>query len=156
MDNQDKINFIEVSVKGKSDAIWLPLKAKLLESVNSILDTVIDSKENTTIKEEVKELTSCLLKYAKAKLNNPAIENQKLLAEIETLYTKKNKEIAETRKINAEATAIEFQNKINSLSLSLQLAKVLMISSEDEGAILYVKEIDGLIDVVKSIKGITN
>lgn len=154
MAEKDKDNFIEISVKGKSEALWPLLKDKLMATINNLLDTVVDQDSNSTIKDEAKEMAGLVVKYAKAKLKNPEIENNKLLAEIDNLYATKNKQIAETRKINAEAQAIELQNKIKSLILSLELSKVILVNSKDEQAIVFLKEVDGFINIMGKLKGL--
>ena len=144
--------FVEVSVQGKSEVLWVALKQKLLASVNSFLDTVIDKNTGNTIKEEAQELTSLLLKFAKDHLSKPGLENQKIIAEIEELYSSRNKKIAETRKINAEAGSIELKNRVNSLKISLGLTKVLMVGSTDENAVVFFKEIDSLLSMIDNLK----
>lgn len=155
MSDGENINYVEISVKGKSDLLWEKLRPKLHEAVNKFLDTVVDSSRKTTIRDEAKELTSSLLKYAKAKLNKPELENQKILAEIDNLYSSKQKDIAEARKIHAEADAIEFQNALNNLRMSLMLTKALLISNKDTNSILFIKEIEGLTEVVNTIKALS-
>ena len=141
-------SYIEVTVKGNSNELWTRLRQKLFEAVNNLLDTVVDERSGNTLREEAKEFSSLLLKFAKDHLNRPGLENQKIMAEIECLYSAKHKTLAETRKIHAEAGSIELQNRINALKLSLGVSKMLMIGLTDEKSILFLNEIDSLLELI--------
>ncbi|KOH42628.1 hypothetical protein NC99_45570 [Sunxiuqinia dokdonensis] len=93
-----------------------------------------------------------MIHFGKEKLKKASIENEKLNAEIEEIYTKIKKEKAETRKINAVADKINLENQLRAIRISLGSAKALMIGSEDNEDILFIKRIDAFLDVINEIK----
>lgn len=149
---EEKKKLIGVKIKGKSDELWNNLKDKFLLAINDILDTVVDPNQNTTLKDEIKDFSSLLLSYGKNKLAKPGLENQKILAEIELIYTTKMKELAEARKLFAEADRITFETKMKKLKLSLSLFKVLVSGNENEEKILITRQIDMLVRVMNQLE----
>lgn len=79
-----------------------------------------------------------------------AVEVEKLLAEVEHLYAQKQTEMAEARKINAEAESIEFDNKIKLLKFSLNIIKVF---TEQDDFVLFKKAQNILESLDKIEKG---
>lgn len=147
--------FIEVEVEGKDKKTWQNLKAKLIETINKSLDTVINYDNQSTIRDEAKEFTIALLNHAKAKLNRAGVENDKIIAEIELTYSQRSKELAEARKINAEAQAIEFKNAVNNLRLSLSGMKALLIGENDNTDIVFLNQIDFLLNSISENHSLT-
>lgn len=139
---KDKHDYIEVQVVGINKKTWSELKSKLSIAVSKALDTVINYEENTTVREEAKEFASAIIAHAKAKLKKAGVENQKLLAEIDLLYTQNEKERANTRKLNAEANEIEISNMVKSLIISLGGLRALSIGQEEPEDILFIKQIE--------------
>ena len=144
---------LEVQITGKDKGLFKQLRGKLVLAISQSLDTVINYEQETTVKEEAKEFASALIDHAKAKLKKAGIENEKLLVEIDNLYVQREKEIAETRKLNAEAKAIEIQNRIRSLRLSLGGLKAMMIGEEGEEDLVFMKQIDSFLSVLNAIEG---
>ena len=140
--SQDKKTMLRVSVSGKNSVNWSIYKDKFLEKAAGLLDTVINFEDGSTIKEEAKQFSTELLKYAKEKLKEPGIQNQKTLAEIDKIYSEREREFAETRKLNAEAREIELKNKITELKLSLGIMKAMLIGVTDEESIIFLKQIE--------------
>ena len=100
--------FALVSVSGKSPERWLQFRDKLLQALQAVLDTVLDSEEGTTVRDEAQQLTRALLDYAKANLARPGLENDKLEAETRRLFYQGEADRAEARKKNAEAEALAY------------------------------------------------
>ena len=117
--SKESQKFVRVEVAGKSSELWSKLRGKLLEVIDQILDTVIDSDKHTTLKQEAQKFTSAILDYGKQKLAQPGYENEKTIAEVELLYSQKQRELAEARKVNAEADKLELDNTIRKLRVFL-------------------------------------
>lgn len=137
----------KIPIRGKDQKIWSELKGKLMtklaQTVDNTLNSIIDPVEKTTLKEEINQFSHQLLGYAKAKLSEPGISNQKTIAEIETIYARRNREIAETRKIHAEADALEFDMAVKKLKLALGATKVFIAcDKEDQETIIFIKQIE--------------
>lgn len=152
MDNNEKKKVLEVQVVGKNRELWGELRDKLMMAVTKTLDTVINHENNTSIRDEAKEFASALIDHAKAKLKRAGLENEKIIAEIDNLYVRREKELAETRKLNAEAKSIEIKNRIKSLKISLGGMKVLMIGQDGEEDLLFIKQIDAFLNVLNSME----
>lgn len=150
MENNEE--FIQVNLEGKDKDVWNKLREKFISTIEKSLDIIIDYEKNSTIRDEAKIFATELTKYAKAKLSKAGIENEKLISEIELAYTQKSKELAETRKINAEASAIEFNNALNNLKLSLLSMKVMMIGGTSQKDILFIKQIDFFLESLSGSK----
>jgi hypothetical protein len=150
--SESKTKLTKVSLSGADTVLWEKMKPKLLIALDKFLDTVINYDTGASIKQEAQEFTSAMIKYGKAKLEKASIENDKLNAEIEEIYTRIKKDKAETRKINAVADRINFDNQIRALKVSLGGAKALMIGSRNEEDILLVKRLDAFFDVINEFK----
>jgi len=148
----EKKQYLKVETAGKSLALWSSLKEKLLQAIHSFLDTTIDGVDNKTIREEAKVFSHALLKYGKDKLEKAGLENDKILAEVDFLYSQNEKELAEARKLNAEAQKAEFENAISQLQLSLKITRVMLISEPEEEALVLVKNVEQFIEVLDDFK----
>lgn len=142
----------KVSLSGADPILWEKLQSKLLVILDKSLETIINYDTGATIKDEAREFTSAMIHFGKEKLKKASIENEKLNAEIEEIYTKIKKEKAETRRINAVADKINLENQLKAIRISLGSAKALMIGSEDNEDILFIKRIDTFLDVINEIK----
>lgn len=147
-ENSKKI--LNVGVAGKNPETWARLRDKLLEVIENILNTVIDTERNSTLKQEAQKFTSAVLEYGKQKLAQPGHENEKIIAEVDYLYSKKQRELAEARKINAEADKLELENSIRKLKLYLMTAKVIA-TKDDNDDILFIKEINSFLEILNDI-----
>src|SRR5215510_12105862 len=103
----EKKQFVRVDVRGKTTELWQSLRPKLIQAMNEVLDAVIDDEQGTTVRDEMKQLTTALLDYAKANLARPGLENERIEAEIRRLYGQMEIDRAEARKKHAEADTLE-------------------------------------------------
>lgn len=140
----EKKTFIQVDVEGQNSDLWEQLKSKLSSMVLNLLDLKINSNTGANVGEELQKLTTNVLEFANAKLEKPSIENHKLLAEIDSVLANRAKELAEARKLNAEAEQIELNNVCKKLSIAIGAAKVLAQSTNDPQALLFIKSIEEL------------
>jgi len=149
MENPDsKKSFINIQVSGESESLWKQLRHKLILTIDNFLDATIDYENNSSIRDEARKLTSALIDNAKGRLKKPGLENEKLIAEIDNLYLKKEREIAETRKINAQADELEFRNALRRLRLSLGMAKAMMLGEPSEENLLLSQQLDAFIEIL--------
>jgi hypothetical protein len=133
---------VGIKVGGINENLWSKLRSKLIDAINNLLDTEIDGITKTSFGEEIDQFTHSLLQYAKEKLKKPMVDNDKTIAEIQELYSRKQKNLAETRKIHAEAEAMELKNRIRKLKLILNTAKIVLHGNPGEEEILFIKDID--------------
>lgn len=147
-----KNRLTKISVSGADPILWDKLKSKLLLILDKSLDTIINYDTGGTIKDEAREFTTALIEFGKEKLKKASIENEKLNAEIEEIYTRIKKEKAETRKINAIADKINLDNQLRAIRISLGSAKALLIGSEENEDILFIKRVDTFLEVINDMK----
>jgi hypothetical protein len=151
--NTPKPNLLEVRVSGRSLSSWREFRPKLISAINSVLDSVIDHHNETTIRDEAKEFTSALINHAKAKLNKAGLENEKIEAEVRKIVTQIETERAEARKKHAEADSLEFQTAVKKLQFSLMGTKAMLIGDASDEAILFGKQIESFLTSIKEFSG---
>jgi hypothetical protein len=151
-DFSEEKKYLKVDIAGKSPELWNSLREKMIKTIHMFLDTTIDTVDNRTIRDEAKEFTHALLKYGKDKLAKAGHENDKILAEVDLLYSQKERELAEARKLNAEAQKIEFDNAINRLKLSLKMTKVMLIGETGEESLIMLKSVNQFIDILDDFR----
>lgn len=148
----EKKQYLKEETAGKSPELWNSLREKVLQAVHNFLDITIDGVDNKTIREEAKEFSHALLKYGKDKLEKAGLENDKILAEIDLLYSQKEKALAEARKLNAEAQKAEFENAVRQLQLSLKMTKVMLVGEPGGEALILVKSVEQFIKILDDFK----
>lgn len=144
--------YLRIDVGGENDRLWTVLRQKFIRLIEDMLDKEIDPVRHTTFKEEAERFTSALLDYGRSKLQKPGIDNEKKIAEIQELYSQRQKNIAETRKLHAETDAIELANKIRRLKLMLHTAKAIMTGTENNENLLFLKNMDGFLQALNAIE----
>ena len=147
--NEDSKKLVQVEVEGKNPELWQRLKSKLMVAIEKLLDTEANSDTGTTYRDELKEYKNLAINFGKEKLKRPSIENEKIVAEIDLLYSQRQKTLAEARKTNAEAASIETSTTIKKLKIMLLTMKMLVNENKDE--ILFIKEAENLLEIVSSI-----
>jgi len=143
--------FVRVDVRGKTAELWQSLRPKLIQAMNDVLDAVIDDEHGTTVRDEMKQLTTALLDYAKANLARPGLENERIEAEIRRLYGQMEIDRAEARKKHAEADALEFTNKVKKLKFVLGMAKAYMLGEEGEEAVICTAQITAFLETLDNL-----
>lgn len=143
MEEQNK-KILEIQVAGKDLDLWKKLKDKLMDKIPILLNNIIDQDQNSMVRDGAKEFFSVFLDPEKRKFS---LDNEKIFLEIENSY----KSRAEFRKLNAEASAIELQNNIKALKISLGALKVLMIMEQGEEIIIFLKQIDPFLALLERL-----
>ena len=139
---EDQSNkFLKVSITGKDKELFETLREKLIESILNLNENG-NQKIYSSFKTEIVDFFNETLKFGKAYLKKPSYENMKILSEVELNYSKKQKEIAEARKINAEAQRLEFENAMEKIKFQLRL--IIAVSPPeklDSQDLLFIKNI---------------
>lgn len=83
---------------------------KLEKFSEVLLDSEINKRDRTTVRNEVEILTTSVLDAVKAHLADKQVKNEEILAEIQRKMAETDKLRAEARKVHAEADALDIQN----------------------------------------------
>lgn len=86
------------------------IRAKLAQAVSTLLDTVIDAKNDKSVRQVALDLGSDALENLRQRLRAKGLENAKLEADAMLVMAQAEKVYAETRKGHAEAEGIELDN----------------------------------------------
>lgn len=89
----------------------------IVEMATTLLNAQINQRDNTTVKQELEQLTTSVLDNVKAQLASKVIQNEDTIAEIhrklaeaEKLRAEARKTDAEARKTDAEAKTVDLKN----------------------------------------------
>ena len=143
--------FVQINVSGADPALWQRLRSKLFQTLNDLLDAVVDTEQGSTVREEAQQLMLASLGYLKEKLARPGLENDKIEAETRRLYAQMELDRAEARKRHAEAEAIELQTKIRRLRVVLGGAHALLLGEQGEEAVVFVQQIDAFLTTLDKL-----
>ncbi|MBX3322799.1 MAG: hypothetical protein KF757_07390 [Phycisphaeraceae bacterium] len=152
-------DFVRVDVRGKSPSLWAAKRAEfintkipqLIEMMNKFLDTTIDYDEGTTIREEAKRFTSGMLEFARNKLRKEGVEVEKIEAEISEIYAKRLESIARTEKTSSETREKQRSTALKQLCTQLALTRGMLIGDDGEEAMLFGRQIDEFLRLVKEL-----
>lgn len=93
------------------------LRKKIAKAVNDLLDTVVDSEQNTTVKDELGDVTKGAVNYVKEFLRSKKVDNEKIEAETvliieqaRDLYERRQSELADA-KLDREQKLLEIVEK---------------------------------------------
>lgn len=148
----EREGWLQVDVKGKTEAAWARLREKLMLAIGEILDGVTEEHDKSAwFKASAREFTSALLDHAKERLARAGLENAKIEAEVAEIYAKRERELAEARKAHADADAKEFKNSIERLRLMLGATKAMLIGEKGKEALLLGRQLKAFIEVVNGL-----
>jgi len=145
--------YLRIDVMGKSPKSWAELRAKLLSSLYKLIDDISEGQGCSWFEARAAEFSRAILDYAKAKLARPGIENEKTLAEVGDLYAERERKLAETRRIHAQADAQELETELKRLTIALKMTKVMLVGDPGDEAMLFGRQIDGLLAAVDQVRG---
>lgn len=86
------------------------MRKQLASAVTALLDTVIDTSKEKTVRQTSQELTSGALENVRERLRTRGLENAKLEADTVMVLAEAEKLMAEVRKTHAEADGIDIDN----------------------------------------------
>ncbi len=131
----DESELIRFVISGRGDA-WAHLEAKLLGLIDTIVSRVQENPSHSTVAkttgEVVEDISRIATEWARAKLERPTLENQRLRAEIACEFAEAKRRLAETlrieaetRKIDAEAKNIELVALLDNLERLLRITQLM-------------------------------
>lgn len=106
--------------------------ARLETALQHVLDSVIDIKQQKTVREEAQNLISESIKHLKDRLQKQGLENEKITAEVAKLLAEAEKEKAVASKTRAEADALEFATIVKKLRLLLEAQRAMEYGRLDD------------------------
>ncbi|MGF1605852.1 MAG: ORF6N domain-containing protein [Rhodothalassiaceae bacterium] len=112
------------------------LQRRLLAALSALVDTVIDAKSGLTVRHAAAEAGVNAIAHVQQRLKTRGLENDKLSADTQLVLATAEARLADARKTEAEAEAIELQTKIDlvyrlyALSQKLQAADFLTLVEE--------------------------
>lgn len=151
MEEKDEKRLLRIDLVGKDQNLFANLKGKLIKMVDKVLDSSIDVSSDLTVKEELQKFTSLGLNFAESKLKKASIENDQIITEIQEKLSIIQKNKAESRKINATARTIEFDQSLKELTFTLKMTKAIILGEGDDEALAFTKQIDIFLEVIRSL-----
>ena len=128
--------------------LWLPSPVPvphLLNAVDSLLSTVVNPRENITVRDELAEVGSGALGMLKAHLNAKSLENDKIAADtllvLEQIHQIRAKTAAEIRKSDADTETVYLTNLDKRISIVERLLR-LTAELEPNAAATLLRELD--------------
>lgn len=151
MEEKDEKRLLRIDLVGKDQNLFANLKGKLIKMVDKVLDSSLDVSSDLTVKEELQKFTSLGLNFAESKLKKASIENDQIIAEIQEKLSIIQKNKAKSRKINATARTIEFDQSLKELTFTLKMTKAIILGEGDDEALAFTKQIDIFLEVIRSL-----
>lgn len=142
---------IRVDVRGDERRLFQRLRSTLLEKIQQALDTTLDHENDTTVRDELKSLTTHAIEHARERLRKEGLANARIEAEVAEIYARRTKEIADARLTAAHAKGQEQQNALHDLCRHLALTRALLMGDEGREAILFGRQIDAFLEIVKEM-----
>lgn len=151
MEEKEEKRLLRIDLVGKDQNLFANLKGKLIKMVDKVLDSSLDVSSDLTVKEELQKFTSLGLNFAESKLQKASIENDQIIAEIQEKLSLIQKNKAESRKINATARTIEFDQSLKELTFTLKMTKAIILGEGNDEALAFTKQIDIFLEVIRSL-----
>jgi hypothetical protein len=107
------------------------LSGKLQAMMERLLDTVIDTEAQSTVRDEVNTLVAESLRNLKARLGRAGIENEEIAARTAKLLAEAETERSIAAKNRAEANAIEFATFVRKLQLLIEADRAISQQNTD-------------------------
>lgn len=125
MSEPSKGEILQIDLVGNDPELFKQLSSSLTDTITNILGKLSDTKVSPTTSSVVDEIVNASRTYVEAKLKEPSIKNQKLLAEITELYAETENKIAAARETNAKAEKVELENIEKRLELAIKMVSML-------------------------------
>ncbi|GBE29645.1 ORF6N domain protein [bacterium BMS3Bbin04] len=113
---------------------------KLQRALEHVLDSVVDTQKQTTVRQEAQTLISESIQHLKERLKSRGLENEEITAHITKLLAEAEKERALAAKTRVETETLEFALIVKKLRLLLEVQKTLDSDNLD-GFIGTLKEL---------------
>lgn len=115
-----------------------PLTHRLQRAIDGLLDTIIDHRAATTVRDEAQALLSHALQHLKDRLGRQGLENEAIAARAAKLMADAEVSKATAAKTHAEAGEIELRLLARRLRLVIEAERAM--AAEDIGGFLVVLE----------------
>jgi hypothetical protein len=127
---------VEVFVAARQSDRNLPTSAatlapRLQRTLERLLDTVVDHRAETTVREEAQELIAHSIQHLKDRLSRPGVENEEIAARAAKLLAEAEASKAVAAKTNAEAGEIELRLLARRLRLVIEAERALTAGHTD-------------------------
>jgi hypothetical protein len=122
------------------DGFWQDMGPRLQTALDHVLDSVIDHKKQSTIREEAQTLISESITHLKDRLKKTGLENEELAAKATKLLAEAEKEKSIAARTRAETEALEFQTIVKKLRLLIEAQRA-MAQNEVDGFLNVLKEL---------------
>ncbi len=142
-------NILKLSASGFSDETWNRLNDSFLNIIENFSNklensTSIDKDTLDTTSSIVKDISTIATQWAKAKIEKPTLENEKIKAEIAEKFAQTKKVLKETEKTDEEIKSLRIENRHKELSYHLEeLEKVFDLMQKFKQAKLLFSKDDG-------------
>jgi hypothetical protein len=110
---------------------WDSLGPKLRIALEQVLDTVVDQRNQTTIRETAQDVISESIQNMKERLAKPGLENAELAAKAAKLLAEAQERKSVAAKTHAEADSIEFSTIVKKLRLLLEAERAIRSDTPD-------------------------
>lgn len=137
----------------RTDQVFSPLErlsnigegigARLQTALVHVLDSVVDSQKQTTVREEAQTLITESLAHLKERLKKQGLENAEIEARVVKLLAEAEKEKAMAAKTRAESEKLEFATIVRKLRLLLEVQRA-----------MEHDRIDDFLDVLKEMSDV--
>ena len=107
------------------------LGPRLQRTLERLLDTVVDQRGQTTVREEAQELIAQSIQHLKDRLGRPGLENEELAARAAKLLAEAELAKASAAKSQAEASEIEFRLLARRLRLVIEAERAFSAGQTD-------------------------
>jgi hypothetical protein len=105
---------------------------RLQAALTHVLDSVVDQKRSSTVREEAQNLISESLQHLKDRLKKQGLENDEIAARVAKLLAEAEKERAAAAKTRAETDKLEFATIVKKLRLLLEVQRAMEHERVDE------------------------
>lgn len=137
---------------GKDPEKWAKFRDELFIKFQGLFDQMAEeSPESHWLRDQAKEFGALTIDFAKGHLRKPGLEAAKIEAEVADLYASREQKIAAARKIHAESRAVETENKVRDLRITLSMFRAMLIGEKGDEAILIGRQIDYMIEALKAV-----
>jgi len=140
-DSSDDSSGKLVVLQGKNPDLWAKFQGQFEEMLVDLLNTQVPGGETTIREESLLALDEGISSFHSL-LKRPSVKNAETCSIITKNLAGAEKARAETRKIHAEAEAIEFQNHQKAVAAKLRKLRVLAVMMEDGSYIELVESLE--------------
>lgn len=127
---------VEVFVAARRGPAPLPaapsgLGPRLQQTLERLLDTVVDHRAQTTVREEAQALIVQSIQHLKDRLGRPGLENEEIAAQAAKLLAEAELAKANAAKSHAEAREVEFRLLVRRLRLVIEAERAFAAGQTD-------------------------